>query len=68
MSSVDINDEEFLDEVWRKATEIGCICNSNGYFEQLDSGEVTCINCSEVVISQNQAKELKEQYKNSNEA
>ena len=52
----------------KKATEVGCICNSNGNFEQLDSGEVSCINCSEVVISQNQAKELNKQYKKSYEA
>lgn len=63
-----MSDEDFLDAIWKIATEVGCICNSNGYFEQLDSGEVTCIECSEVVISQNQAKELKERYEKSNEA
>ena len=67
MSSVEINDEDFLDAIWEIATEVGCICKSNGYFEQLDSGEVTCIECSEVVFSLDQAKELKERYKKSNE-
>lgn len=66
MSSIDINDEGFLDDIWGEATEIGCKCNSSGYFEQHDSSEVICVKCSEVVILQNKVKELKERYKESN--
>jgi len=65
---IDMSDEDFLDAIWEIATDVGCKCNSIGYFEQLDTGEVTCIECSEVVVSQNEAKELKERYEKSNEA
>ena len=63
-----MSDEDFLAAIWEIATEVGCECNNNHYFEQLDSGEVSCIECLEVVISQDKAQELKERYKKSNEA
>ncbi|WP_017728540.1 hypothetical protein [Halalkalibacterium ligniniphilum] len=49
---------DYLDAVWEIANSRGCKCNTSEHFSQDFLGEMRCVKCKAIIISQSEVNEM----------